>query len=307
MFTLSEDAAMVGVQAKWIDHLVSCGLRAARYASTLDDKQLVLALSVPQRDYAAALIACGWVLGAKRPNVSDPRRVLERVEPGQKVCLTDKKHIVAAKFFRVDTKMGRDVLVTDQSTWCIDKITAINVLSDDMEPTKIPCCQERPEPGSLARMAGIDRNWDSWLVSAPADLAIIGTCKWIERELDACIFRSEDIALDSDDIKTVLLPKKKGAVAWHTRIVSHVDRDVCLNLPDSTSIVILDGNGAIKYLPDLRSKVVICILDRSAANETAEESILQYRNTRGVPIALSEVNGWKILPGIEYIAYEVSL
>lgn len=104
MFTLSEDVAAVGVQAKWIDHLVSCGLRAARYASKLEDKQLVLALSVPQRDYAAALIACGWVLGAKRPNVSDPRRVLERVEPGQKVCLTDKKHIVAAKFFRVETK-----------------------------------------------------------------------------------------------------------------------------------------------------------------------------------------------------------
>lgn len=307
MFTLSEDVAAVGVQAKWIDHLVSCGLRAARYASKLEDKQLVLALSVPQRDYAAALIACGWVLGAKRPNVSDPRRVLERVEPGQKVCLTDSKHIVAAKFFRVDTRMGREVLVTDQSTWSIDNITAINVISDDMEPTKIPFCQESPEPGSLARMAGIDRNWDSWLVSAPSDLAIIGTCKWIEREQDACIFRSEDIALDSDDIKTVLLPRKKGAVAWHTRIVSHVDRDACLNLPDSTSIVILDGNGAIKYLPDLRSKVVICILDRSAANETAEESILQYRNTRGIPIPLSEVNGWKTLPGIEYMAYEVSL
>lgn len=86
-----------------------------------------------------------------------------------------------------------------------------------------------------------------------------------------------------------------------------MDRGACLNLPDSTSIVILDGNGAIKYLPDLRSKVVICILDRSAANETAEESVLQYRNTRGVPIHLSEVNGWKTLPGIEYIAYEVSL
>ena len=306
MFTLAEDAAAVGVQAKWIDHLVSCGLRAARYASKLENKQLVLALSVPQRDYAAALIACGWVLGAKRPNVSDPRRVLERVEPGQKVCLTDKKHIVAAKFFRVDTKMGREVLVTDQSTWCIDKITAINVLSDDMEPTKIPCCQERPEPGSLARMAGIDRNWDSWLVAGPADLAIIGTCKWIERELDACIFRSEDIALDSDDIKTVLLPRKKGAVAWHTYIVSHVDRDSCLNLPDSMSAV-LDGNGAIKYLPDLRSKVVVCILDRSAANEIAEEYILQYRNARGVPISLDETNEWKMLPGIEYMAYEVSL
>lgn len=306
MFTLSEDVAAVGVQAKWIDHLVSCGLRVAHYASTLDDKQLVLALSVPQRDYAAALIACGWVLGAKRPNVPDPREVLERVEPGQKVCLSDKKHIAAAKFFRIDTKMGREVLVSDQSTWCIDKIAAINVLSDDMEPTKIPCCQERPKPGSLARMAGMDCDWDSWLVSAPADLAIIGTSKWLDRELDACIRKSEDVVLDSDDIRTVLLPRDKGAVAWHTRIVSHVDRYACLSLPNTVSTVILDGNGAIKYLQDIRAKIVICILDRSTVNETSEEYILQYRNARGVPISLSGVNGWKMLSGIEYMAFEVS-
>ena len=42
MFTLSEDVAAVGVQAKWIDHLVSCGLRVAHYASTLDDKRLFI-------------------------------------------------------------------------------------------------------------------------------------------------------------------------------------------------------------------------------------------------------------------------
>ena len=307
MFTLSEDVAAVGVQAKWIDHLVSCGLRAARYASNLEDIQLVLALSVPQRDYAAALIACGWILGARCPNAPDPRTFLDEIESGQIVRFVDKEKVVAAKFFRIEEKSEKAVLVTDESKWCLEKIAAIDVISDDARPRKVPCRQDRPKPGSLARMTGLDRNWESWLVSAPTDLAIIGTRSWIEHELDACIRRSEDVGLDNNDIRTVLLPRDKDAVAWHTRIVSHVDRDACLNLPDSTSVVILDGNGAIKYLPDLRSKVVICILDRSAANETAEESILQYRNTRGVPISLSEVNGWKMLPGIEYIAYEVSL
>ena len=307
MFTLSEDVTAVGVQAKWIDHLVSCGLRVARYASTLDDKQLVLALSVPQRDYAAALIACGWVLGARCPNTSDPRTFLDKVQPGEKICLVTKDKVVAAKYCRIGTSSNGETVVTNEGTWCIDKILAVDAIPDGPSCVDVPCKQARPEPGSLARMAGIDRDWDSWLVSAPTDLAIIGTRNWIEHELDACIRRSEDVGLDNNDIRTVLLPRDKGAVAWHTRIVSHVDRDACLNLPDSTSIVILDGNGAIKYLSDLRSKVVICILDRSAANETAEESILQYRNTRGVPIPLSEVNGWKMLPGIEYIAYEVSL
>lgn len=306
MLTLSEDVAAIGVQAKWIDHLVSCGLRVARYISTLDDKQLVLALSVPQRDYAAALIACGWILGARCPNTSDPRTFLEKVQPGEKICFVTQDKVVAAKYCRIDTSSNGETIVTNEGTWCIDKILAVDVMPDGPSCVDIPCKQARPEPGALARMAGIDHDWDSWLVSAPADLAIIGTCKWIERELDACICRSEDIALDNDDIKTVLLPWRKGAVAWHTHIVSHVDRDACLNLPDSISTVILDGNAAIKYLPDLRSKVVICILDRSAANELAEESILQYRNTRGIPISLEEMYGWKMLPGIEYMAYEVS-
>ena len=106
VFTLSESAAKGGVRAKWIDHLVSCGLRAARYASTLENRQLVLALSVPQRDYAAVLIACGWVLGAKCPNLSDPHSLLERLEPGQLVRVVDKEHVVAAKFFRVESKRG---------------------------------------------------------------------------------------------------------------------------------------------------------------------------------------------------------
>ena len=307
VFTLSESAAKGGARAKWIDHLVSCGLRAARYASTLENRQLVLALSVPQRDYAAVLIACGWVLGAKCPNVSDPHSLLERLEPGQLVRVVDKEHVVAAKFFRVESKRGRKVLVTDQKTWCADKIAAINTILDGMGSLEVPCRQERPKPGSLARMVGIDSDWDSWLVSMPADLAIIGTRSWIEQEMGACIRWSKDTDFGSDDIQNVLFSKERNAVVWNTQIVSYADKDACLNLPASVSTVILDGNGAIKYLQDLHAKIVICVLDRSTSSERVEENIVQYKNTRGVPISLSDTHGWKMLPGIEYMAFEVGL
>ena len=307
MLTLSEDAAALGVQAEWIDHLVSCGLRIARYASKLEDKRFVLALSVPQRDYAALLIACGWVLGAQRPSISDPRAVLENVQSGDIIRLVTTDKVIVAKYCRTDTSSNGEYIVTNEGSWQIDRILAIDVMPDGSSCVEVPCSQKRPEPGSLARMVGIDTDWDSWLISLPSDLAIIGTRSWIERELSSCVRKSEHDSIGNNKIQTVLLPESKRSVVWNSQIVSHVDRETCLDLPKTISAVILDGNGAIKYLPDLQAKIVICILDRSTATESAEEFIVQYKNTRGIPVSLSEIHEWKTLPGIEYMAFEVSL
>ena len=307
MFTLSEDLTAVGVQAKWIDYLVSCGLSAARYASKLEDKQLVLALSVPQRDYAAALIACGWILGARCPNTSDPRTFLDKVQPGEKICLVTKDKVVAAKYCRIGTSSNGETIVTNEGTRRIDKILAIDVMPDGPSRVDVPCKQARPEPGSLARMAGIASNWDSWLVSLPSDLAIIGTRSWIERELTSCIRKAEDDNIGNNEMQTVLLPKHQRSVVWNTRIVSHVDKGSCLDLPETVSAVILDGNGAIKYLPDLQARIVICVLDRSTATESAEEFIVQYKNTRGAVVSLQDDHGWEMQAGFECAAFEVGL
>ena len=308
MFTLSEDVAAVGVQAKWIDHLVSCGLRVARYASKLEDKQLVLALSVPQRDYAAALIACGWVLGAQRPSMPDPRTFLDKVQPGEIIRLVTKDKVVVAKYCRIGTSSnGATIVITNEGTWCIEKIRAINVIPDGSSCVEVPCKQGRPEPGSLARMAGIDSGWDSWLVSLPSDLVVIGTRSWLDSELSSCICKSEDGNIGNNEIQTVLLPKRQRAAVWNTQIISHVDRQACLELPKTVSAVILDGNGAIKYLPDLQAKIVICVLDRSTATESAEEIIVQYKNTRGVAISLRDDLGWKMSAAFEYMAFEVGV
>ena len=40
----------------WIGAFVSLGSRLRRYADTVSGRQLVVAVSVPRRDYAAALI-----------------------------------------------------------------------------------------------------------------------------------------------------------------------------------------------------------------------------------------------------------
>jgi len=52
---------------------------------------------------------------------------------------------------------------------------------------------------------------------------------------------------------------------------------------------------------------VICVLDRSTATESAEEIIVQYKNTRGVAISLRDDLGWKMSAAFEYMAFEVGV
>ena len=129
-------------------------------------------------------------------------------------------------------------------------------------------------------MVGIDSDWDSWLVSMPADLAIIGTRSWIEQEMGACIRWSKDTDFGSDDIQNVLFPKERNAVVCNTQIVSYADKDACRNLPASVSTDILDGMVALNYLQVLPAKIEIWVLDRSTSSERVEVNIVQYINTR---------------------------
>lgn len=52
--------------APWIGPIVALGAMARRYVAQLNDRQLVIALSVPQRDFAAVLLGCGWIISALR-------------------------------------------------------------------------------------------------------------------------------------------------------------------------------------------------------------------------------------------------
>jgi hypothetical protein len=70
--------------------------------------------------------------------------------------------------------------------------------------------------------------------------------------------------------------------------------------------VILDGAAAIKYLPEIEAPVVVCIIDRSIADETASEVILQQRNTGSTPVLMTDL-GWHSAPGIEALAFTVPL
>jgi len=80
-----------------------------------------------------------------------------------------------------------------------------------------------------------------------------------------------------------------------------------LPLPTEVRCALLDGRGAINYLAEIEASAVICVLDRSVADETAAEMIVQLRNTRGEPFSLRQDLEWFPPAGVEALAFTVAL
>ncbi|MEZ7628299.1 hypothetical protein O3654_04680 [Pauljensenia sp. 20925_1_91] len=304
---LSDNSEHVGVQAEWIGRLVALGARAARYIQAANSRQLVIAVSVPRRDFAAVLIGCGWLLASAKPELPLPLDTLRKLERGQWVRAVNKDKVRVGSFAWLDESGDTPKAHFAGMTCAVDKVRALSEIGEWEILDRDTCSQDRPEPGSMARMGGLDLIWDAWLARPAADLAIIGTKKWLENDLEACLTRENDEDLEHSSIRSLLMPKTTCAATWNTIILPAADLAESLPLPARLNAVILDGNRAIEYLPDVEAPVVICVLDRSRVEDTTEEVIIQWRNNRGEPISLKNDLMWTPPGGVEALGYTVAL
>lgn len=303
---LSQSDDEPGGPADWIGPMVALGCRAARHHRKNGGRQLVIAVSVPRRDFAAVLIGCGWVLASEKPELPTPLDTLRKLERGKWVRAVNKRKVLAGAFLSLDESVEPPRARFAGREWTVDKVQALSEI-EDWEPNRGTCSQDRPEPGSMARMAGLDSVWDAWLARPAADLAIVGTAEWLKEDSSACLTKEDDEDLERSSIGSVLLPRTPKAATWCTRILSAMSLPDRLPLLAALKAVILDGNGAIKWLPDIEAPVVICVLDRSRADEATEEVVLQLRNTRGEPLSLSKDLGWTPPGGVEALGFTVAL
>lgn len=95
---LSESPGQRGRAKDWIGPMVALGSRAAHHHRKAGDRQLVIALSVPKRDFAATLIGCGWVLASKAPMLPDPLFTLRGIKPGQPLRAVNSRHVITETF-----------------------------------------------------------------------------------------------------------------------------------------------------------------------------------------------------------------
>ena len=294
----------------WIGPLVALGGMASRHPTQQARRQLIVAVSVPRRDYAAALVGCGWVLGSRAPELDAPLEMLRRLDIGAPVRLVTEQEVLTDNFIRLhEAKNPRVELL--HSRWLASKVRAVAHLPALATPLRVP----RPRVGSVGRWAGLKTSWDERLASPAADLAIIGTRKWLEDDLSAGLgvgdesgSRASHLAKsEADTIAGLLLPKHEGAATWFTRLFTSSRLADQLPLPSDLRATVLDGAGAIKYLTEIETPLVICVLDRSVADDTAGEILVQIRNTRGEPCSLGEHLGWHAPRGVEAFAFTVAL
>lgn len=299
---LSDSADTPGRAAPWVGPLLALGTRAARYSRKSTGRQLVIALSVPRRAFAACLVGCGWVLASKAPTLAEPLDTLRGMRPGQPLRAVNSRQVITGFFAYLDERAEPPRAQFAGSSWRVDGIRALARLTELDEPRREP----RPEPGSLEHMARLDLTWDARLAKPASDLVIVGTVAWLKEDLEASLAREGD-TLPPSTIGSLLMPKSPQAATWFTSMYASARLAERLPIAKDVNAVILDGNGAIKYLGEIEAPVVVCVLDRSVGDETAAEMVVQLRNTRGEPISLAEDLGWSPPAGVETLGFTVAL
>jgi hypothetical protein len=293
--TLAEDPLGQVVAADWIGKLVMLGRLAARWSRAHADSQLVVVLSLPVRDFAAVLVACGWMTATAPPSIPPVSEVLAGLPLHAPVRVVTRSKVLAEHFGGVNAAKGRARFGTD---WQIDKLRAV-VLLDSLDT---PRSQSIPKPGVISKLTGMDKDWSARLCRPPQDLALFGTRKWLEEDVTAFLGRGDERELIAD----ILLPVGPRVATWSTRILptSRLDEEPLLS---GVRAVVLDGAAPTKYLAAMEAPVVISIIDRSIADESAPEWVINYRNVRGEPVSLERDLHWKPPVGVEVLGFEMPL
>lgn len=301
LLSLTEDPESTPVRSAWIGPILALGTCLARNMETFAGRQLIVAVSVPSREYAAVLVGVGWILGRPPAQVTtDPLSVLRGALLRGNYRALNATHVISGPFQGLDESQAQ-ARVALAGHWAVDRLEAVASVLESDPAEKMP----RPQIGSIGRLAGVDRDWARRLVAPAADLAIVGTKSWINDDLEAVLARGDDS--DGDALATLLLPRTDKSATWFSRIYSSSGFAEQLPLPRNVSLTILDGQGAIKYLNDVLSPIVVCVFDRSVADESAAEQVVQLRNSRGEPLALASQLNWAPPAGIEALAFTVAL
>lgn len=284
----------------WIGGFLALGLRLRRYLLNLGGRQLVIAVTVPRRDYVAALIGAGWMLSSPAPQLREPIEVFRAARPGAHLRAVTDKSIDAGMFSKLDESRPDPRVATGGKTRLVSFYKAVAVLDDACESVQ----SEVPEAGFLGDWTGASREWLQRLAAPPADLALVGTKKWLLDDLGAYIGVAGAVGTP---LENYVLPIGGKAATWATSIISAPHLAEGGAFPRSCTLVVLDRYGAIKYLNDIMVPMVVCIVDRSVADDSSAELIVQARLSNSRPVSLQDDLGWHPPSGAEAMAFTVAL
>lgn len=299
-FVLLDEELGRGIPAAWAGSLLGLGARLARRRPA-EGWQHVVAVSLPVRDFAAALISAGWILAQPSTAKQDVYSRAASIPPGTPVRMATPLQLVAGRFFRVDGGPHSARIHVGGSFWrieAVEHIVADPVLAED----RFGRIEVMP-PGSLLTRTGHGGTWRIDLCTFAPSVAIVGVQNRLEQEL-ALHAGWAGYGDRYDRLGDILRPDN-GRSAFNVSAIVSGGLDHLPEMPSTIRLSVLDGATAIRWLPVLTSPVVVAVIDRSSVDESAGLAILQRRSTgvRGEMTAL----GWRPPPGVEALAFEVRI
>ena len=300
---LADDAEQRLATDSWIGAFIELGSRLRDYSHALVGRQLVLAVSVPRRDYVAALIGTGWMLSAPTPILDAPIDVFRRAERGTPLRAVTERGVVTGAFGELDESRGEARVRTGGKTYFLSWIRAVSELNEESNNRT----GNVPDAGFLAAQMGAASTWLERVTAPPADLALVGTKAWLREDLEALIGNGADETSHATQLANYVLPRGPRVATWSTPVIASARLGEGRSLPDTCELAVLDRFGAIKYLNDIAVPIVVCVVDRSIADESAAELLIEARLSNSHPISVVDDLHWKPALGIEALAFTVAL
>ncbi|MBF4573172.1 hypothetical protein ITJ64_11640 [Herbiconiux sp. VKM Ac-1786] len=211
--------------------------------------------------------------------------------------------VLVDRFLLLDESRSSPRVKLSGKEWIVSKIRSVAALEVGDEPTERK--QVVPAPGALSKMAHLDSHWSDRLCHPSRNLAIVGVQKWLREEADVHVAR-EDATAGNEALTNLLQPAHTLAATWSTELFSSAGFAEQLPLRDELRCVILDGAAAIRYLWEIEAPIIFALVDRSIADESAADLIMQIRG-RGQPMTLASDLEWIPPAGVEAFAFKVRM
>ncbi|WP_158009908.1 hypothetical protein [Carbonactinospora thermoautotrophica] len=209
--------------------------------------------------------------------------------------------LVANRFFGIDRNAGSPRIHIGESRWKIESV--VHIAADPALPESRFGRIQIPEPGSLIRKAGRAANWFAEYCTATCSVALIGTRSRLESELELLVgWAGREGRYDR--LRDILRPDDGRSPTWASAILPAGSGDLP-EVPAQARLAVLDGATAIRWMPELRTPLVVPVIDRSSTDESAISTVLQVRST-GRPVELEALR-WHPMPGMEALAFEVRI
>ncbi len=282
------------VTANWAASFLLLGRQIAKYELE-SDRQLLICVSAPARDYIAWLIGVGWRL-VREPDAHEQIEVSDSLTIGMRLNIASESRVWSGVLRGIDSAKGR---INISGIWIsISDVRAV-AISNRAEGAEWSQ-RDIPARPTITNGSWLEKSWTAAHVNQDHEIALVGVKQEILHESKAQIGFSADSMIELGHLLTI--PEATSFTAWCTTVVPATEGGMAA-VDAAAKLVVLDGPSAGQWLRAVKSKCVVCIVDRSRENDPFEEAIARF--ALDGTLLDRQFLDWSPPPGIEIFGVEV--